>query len=142
MARVNPGHPRLLVFNNPFQCVNGVLLLPNLLLESVKTFQDHSHVDTNLIDILVMTIDAPCGVLNLPLVIGKRLLFRNDISLEVRFQPIALKKQSVHGSKARKGRSCLGLQIEVLGKHPHVYRGQVTHSLCRLVETFVWCTPV
>jgi len=91
MARANSSHPCLLIFDNPFQHIDGVLLFPDLLFEPVKTFQHQPHVDTDLIDILVMMIDTPCGVLNLSLVIVKHFLLHNDISPEVRLQPIALK---------------------------------------------------
>jgi len=91
MARADSSHPRLLVLDDPLQRVNGVLLLPDLLLESVKTFEDHPHVDTDLVDILAVTIDMPGGVLNLLFVIIKGLLLCNDVGPEVCLQPIALK---------------------------------------------------
>jgi len=91
MTRADSHHPSLLVLNDPLQRVNGVLLFPNLLLEQVKTFQDQPHVDTDLVDVLVVTIDTPRGMLNLPLVIVEGFLFRNDIGPEISLQPIALK---------------------------------------------------
>jgi len=91
MTRVNSSHPRLLVLNDPFQRINGVLLFPDLLLEPVKTLQDHLHVNTDLVDVLAVMIDTPRGVLDLPFLIVKSLLLGNDISPEIRLQPIALK---------------------------------------------------
>ena len=92
MTRTNPGHPRLLVLDDPFQSINGLLLIENLLLEFVKTLQDHPHVDTDLVDILAMAIDAPRGVFDLPLVILEGLFFCNDIGSKIRFQLITLKR--------------------------------------------------
>jgi len=91
MTRVNPSHPCLLIFNDPLRCVNGILLFPDLLLEPVKMFQYQSHINTDLVDILAMTIDTPRGVFNLSFVIVKSLLLHNDIGPEVCLQPIALK---------------------------------------------------
>ena len=90
MARVDPSHPRLLVLDDPFQRVNGLLLVEDLLLELIQTLQDHPHVDADLINILAMTIDTPSGVFDLPLVIRESLVLGNDIGPELRFQSIAL----------------------------------------------------
>ena len=93
MTRTNSSHPCLLIFDDPFQCIDGVLLFPDLLLKPVKTLQHQLHVDTDLVDVLAMTIDMPRGVLNLPLVIVKSLLLRNDIGPEVCLQSITLEEQ-------------------------------------------------
>jgi len=90
VARANPGHPRLLIFDNPFQGINGVLLFPDLLLETVETLQDQSHVDAHLVDLLSMTVHPTGDVVNFLLVVPEGLFLGKDIGLELRFQSIAL----------------------------------------------------
>jgi len=90
MARANSGHPSLLVLDDPLQCFNGVLLFPDLLLKTIETLQDQSHVDAHLVDILAVTIDPTSNMVDLPLVIFERLLLLNDVGSEVRLQSIAL----------------------------------------------------
>jgi len=90
MARSNPSHPRLLVFNDSLQRVYGVLLLPDLLLEAIKTFKDQSHVNAHFVDLLPMTIHSTRNVINLLLVVLEGLLLGNDVGPEVRFQSITL----------------------------------------------------
>jgi len=85
-----PGYPILLILHNPLQRVNSLLLAQDLLLELIQTLQDHPHVDTDLIDVFTMMINAPSGVFDLSLVISKRLLFSNNIGPELRLQSITL----------------------------------------------------
>jgi len=90
MARANPGHPRLLVLNDPFQGLDGVLLFPDLLLKTIETFQDQTHVDAHLIDILSMTVHSTSDMVNLFLVVLEGLLLGNNIGPEVSLQTITL----------------------------------------------------
>ena len=100
------------------------------------------HVDAHFVDIGSMTVDPLSHMVNLLLVVLEDFLFGNDVGLEVRLQPIALKASSIRGSTARKDGAYLSLKSEVLRKHPHVHRGRVTHGLSCLVQSFVWSLPV
>jgi len=91
MTRTDSCHPSLLVLNDPFQRIDSVLLLPDFLLKPVKMFQDQPHINTDLVDVFTVTIDAPRGVLDLPFVIVESLLLHNDVGPEISLQSIALK---------------------------------------------------
>ena len=90
MAQANPGHPYLLILDDPLQRLDGVLLLPYLLLKTVKTLQDQSHVDAHLVDVLTMTVYPTRNMVDLLLVILERLLFGNNVGTKLSLQPIAL----------------------------------------------------
>jgi len=101
MTNARPGYPILLVLYDPLQCGDSVLLFEDLLLELVQMFQDQPHINNHLVDVLSMTIDSSSDKfkVNLSLVISEHLLLLNDVSPDICFQSIALKEQSVHGSK-------------------------------------------
>jgi len=89
-ARAQPRHPSLLVLDDPFQGLDGVLLFPDLLLKTVKTLQDQSHVDAHLVDVLTMTVYPTRNMVDLLLVILERLLLGNNVGTKLSLQPIAL----------------------------------------------------
>jgi len=89
-----------------------------------------------------MTIDLSSDEVNLSLVICECLLFLNDIGPNISLQSIVLKEQSVCGSKARKGHSCLNLQLKIFSQHPHMDCGRVADSLRCLVQLLIGFLPV
>jgi len=91
MTRVQPCHPHLLILDDPLQCGDGVLLLPDLALEFLQMVEDETHIDTHFVDILAVTIDMSRDVFDFLFVIIEGLLLGNDIGPEVRFQSITLK---------------------------------------------------
>jgi len=89
-ARTQPRHPSLLVLDDPLQCLDGILLLPDLLLQTIETLQDQSHVDTHLVDVLTVTVYPTRDMVDLLLVILESLLLGNDVGTKFGLQPIAL----------------------------------------------------
>jgi len=90
ITRTQPRHPSLLVFDDPLQRFDGVLLFPDLLLKMIEMFQDQSHVDAHLVDILTMTVYPTRNMVNLLLVILEGVLLGNDVGSELSLQSIAL----------------------------------------------------
>jgi len=90
MTRANPSHPRLLVVDDPLQRVNGVLLLPDLLLEAIKTFWDQPHVNAHLVDLLSVMVHPTSNMVDLLLVVLEGFLLGNNVGSEVSLQSIAL----------------------------------------------------
>ena len=80
----------LLVLDDPLQRLDGVLLLPDLLLQTIETFQNQSHVDAHLVDVLTVTVYPTRDMIDLLLVILECLLLGNDIGTKLSLQPIAL----------------------------------------------------
>jgi len=142
VARANPGHPSLLILDDPLQCFNGILLLPDLLLETIEMFEDQSHVNAHLVDLLSMTIHPAGNMIDLLLVILEGLLLGNDVSPEVRLQSVALVEQSIRGSITRKGCSYLLFQLKVFGQHSHLDSSRMTHGLRRLVQAIIGLLPI
>jgi hypothetical protein len=142
ITRAQPRHPSLLILDNPLQRLDGILLFPDLLLQTIKTLEDQPHVDAHLVDVLAMTVHSTRHMVDLFLVVLERLLLGNDIGAEVRLQSIALTGRSIRGSTARKGRPHLYLQLKVFRQHSHLDGGRVADCLRRLVQTFIGLLPV
>jgi len=73
----------LLIIDDPLQHFNRVLLLPDLLLESIETLQDKPHVDAHLVNLLSMAIHPTSDMVHLLLVVLKGLLLGDNVSPEV-----------------------------------------------------------
>jgi len=79
-----------LIFYDSLQRFDGVLLLPDLLLKTVETFQNQSHVDAHFVDVLTMTVYPTRNMVNLLLVILEGILLGNDVGMKLSLQSIAL----------------------------------------------------
>ena len=91
MARANPGHPRLLVLDDPSNDSMVSFCSQTFFSRWLRRFKTNTH----LVDVLTMMVDPTSDMVDLPLVILECLLLLDDVDPEIRFQLIALKEQSV-----------------------------------------------